>query len=143
MLSQLHPRGQLAHLKHFTSDPLTALAHTTPSTQFLTQPEAATFVGSLRTRLEYGPFKTTKNDKSQSVDGIIETVNKAREDFYTGMRDVRVGFGIMWTIQAELKKLGYKGLEWGSGDDVGVDVMIDLLRGRLGRDVKQLGMIVK
>jgi len=57
---------------------------------------------------------------------------------------VRVGFGIMWTIQMELRKLGYKGLEWGLDGDGGcVDVMLDLLRGRLGRDVRQLGMIVK
>lgn len=50
----------------------------------------------------------------------------------------------MWTIQTELRKLGYKGLEWGLDGDGGcVDVMLDLLRGRLGRDVRQLGIIVK
>ena len=56
---------------------------------------------------------------------------------------MRLGFGIMCSVQTELRKMGYKGLDWGSGDEVGVDVMIDLLRGRLGRDVRQLGMIVK
>lgn len=100
--------------------------------------------------MEFGSLKVAKNGKSQSVAGIIENVNKAREGFYARVRDVRVGFGIMWIIQAELRSLGYKGLEWGfdgdgdgDGGGGGVDVMLDLLRGRLGRDVRQLGMIVK
>jgi hypothetical protein len=85
------------------------------------------------------PLEGVKNDQ---VAGIIEAIDKAREDFHVRTRDVRVGFGVMCVVQAELRRRGYKGLEWGDGD-VDVDVMLGLLRGRLGRDVRQLGTIVK
>lgn len=75
----------------------------------------------------------------------MEAIDKAREAFYARARDMRVGFGIILIIQAELRKSGYKGLEWASegGSDIGVDVMIDVLRGRLGRDVRHLCTIVR
>jgi origin recognition complex subunit 3 len=139
--------GQLAHLKHFTSDPLTALVHSTPSAQLLAQPEAAKFVESLQTRLESGPsLKAAKTDLS-AVSDIMEVIDKVREDFHSRARDMRVRFGVIRTVQAEFRRWGYKGLEWefeGEGDvGVNLDVMIDLLRGRLGRSVRQLGTIVK
>lgn len=56
---------------------------------------------------------------------------------------MRVGLGIMFAIQGELRKSGYKGLEWASEGDGEMEVMLGLLRGRLGRDVKKLGTIVK
>lgn len=127
-------------MKHFTSDPLTALVHSMPKTQ-MNQPPFVNFLNSLRMRLGFP--KSDGTDKSSSIATVVKAVDKMREAFYSRARHMRVGFGIMCTIQGELRTLGYKGLEWASEGDGEMDVMLDLLRGRLGRDVRQLGMIVK
>ena len=84
--------------------------------------------------------------RSQTSHNIVTQVNQARESFYAHARNLRIGFGIMRCIQAFLERQGYKGLQWSadSGKDGGLcEAMVDVLRGKVGGDIKLLGMLTK
>lgn len=122
------------------------LVNETPSN--LAQPESNLFINSLRARLLDGKEDITESDITalQSSVMVVAAVDIAREQFYRKANDMRLGLGIILRIQAELKSHGYRGLSWSF--DVDKDnglcaAMLGALRGRLGRDVKQLGMFVK
>jgi origin recognition complex subunit 3 len=139
-------------LKHFTSEPLTTLVHTTPSNQVLSRPESFGFLDSLATRLTI-PF----SDSAQAMESedwrsqttlstIVTRVNRARESFYGHAQNLRIGFGIMRCIQAFLERQGYKGLQWSADPrkEGGLyEAMVDVLRGKVGGDIKLLGMFIK
>ena len=77
---------------------------------------------------------------------IVLAIDKAREGFFSDARDLRIGLGIMIRVQTELEKQGHKGLEWSPDVEKRgglCDAMIDLLRGKLSRDVKYLCMMTK
>ncbi len=77
---------------------------------------------------------------------IAAIVNDARERFQGKAMDVRLGFGVMMRVQTELRKHGHTGLQWSpdADKDGGLcDAMMDLLRGRLVRDVKLLRTLTK
>ena len=84
--------------------------------------------------------------RSQTSTIIVTQVNRARESFYAHARNVRIGFGMMRCIQSFLERQGYKGLQWSADprQDGGLcEAMIDVLRGNVGRDVKDLGILTK
>ena len=77
---------------------------------------------------------------------IATLVDNAREQFHRKAIDMRLGFGIMMSVQTELRKYGHTGLEWSPDVDKDgglCDAMMDLLRGRLVRDVKHLRTLTK
>ncbi len=121
------------------------LVHETPSGN-LTQPDSHLFLDSLRARLD---GKADKMDidvtGSPPSVAVVAAVDTAREQFYGKARDLRLGFGMILRIQEELKSHGYKGLDWSLDEDKDglCAAMLDALRGRLGRDVKHLGIFVK
>jgi origin recognition complex subunit 3 len=122
------------------------LVHETPSDN-LAQPDSHLFLDSLRVRLD-GETDTMEIDAtgSQSSVAVVAAVDTAREQFYGKARDLRLGFGMMLRIQEALKSHGYKGLDWSLDEDKDNGLcaaMLDALRGRLGRDVKHLGIFVK
>ena len=84
--------------------------------------------------------------RSQTSTIIVTQVNRARESFYAHARNVRIGFGMMRCIQSFLERQGYKGLQWSADPckDGGLcEAMVDVLRGRVGGDIKLLGMLTK
>ena len=137
-------------MKHFTSEPLTTLVHITPWNQVLSRPESFGFLDSLATRLtlpssSIGAMES-EDWRSQTSSTIVTQVNRARESFYAHARNFRIGFGIMRCIQTFLERQGYKGLQWSADPhkDGGLcEAMVDALRGKLGRDIKLLGMLTK
>ena len=130
-------------MKHFTSEPLTTLVHTTPSNQVLSRPESFGFLDSLATRLT---ISVSDYWGSQTSSTIVTQVNRARESFYAHAGNLRIGFGIMRCIQAFLERQGYKGLQWTADPrkEGGLyEAMVDVLRGKVGGDIKLLGMFIK
>ena len=117
----------------------------------LSRRESFGFLDSLATRLTV-PYsdsigvKEADDWRSQTLSTIVSQVNRARENFYVHAQDLRIGFGIMRCIQAFLEKQGYKGLQWSADplQDGGLcDAMVDVLRGKVGRDIRLLGILTK
>ncbi len=114
----------------------------------LGQPEAAALLKSLGARFA---ASATAREEQLEVDYskstvIAAIVNDARERFQGKAMDVRLGFGVMMRVQTELRKHGHTGLQWSpdADKDGGLcDAMMDLLRGRLVRDVKLLRTLTK
>ena len=138
-------------MRHFTSEPLTALVHTTPWNQVLSRPESFGFLDSLATRLTVSSsdsiraMESEEDWRSQTSSTIVTRVNRARESFYAHARNLRIGFGIMRCIQAFLERQGFKGLQWSADPrkEGLCEAMIDVLRGKVGGDIKYLGMLTK
>ena len=83
---------------------------------------------------------------SLATSTIVSLVNRARESFYAHSRNLRIGFGFMRCIQAFLERQGYDGLQWSadSRKEGGLcETMVDVLRGKVGGDIKLLGMLTK
>ena len=84
--------------------------------------------------------------RSQTLSTVVVQVNQARESFYAHARNLRIGFGIMRCIQAFLERQGYKGLQWSADPrkEGGLcEAMVDVLRGKVGGDIKLLGLLTK
>ena len=117
----------------------------------LSRPESFGFLDSLATRLTVPSSDSigameSEDWRSQTSSTVVAQVNRARENFYAHARNLRIGFGIMRCIQAFLERQGYKGLEWSADPrkDGGLcEAMVDVLRGKVGRDIKLLGMFTK
>jgi origin recognition complex subunit 3 len=84
--------------------------------------------------------------RSQTSSTVATQVNRARKSFYAHARNLRIGFGIMRCIQAFLERLSFKGLQWSADPrkEGGLcEAMVDVLRGKVGGDIKLLGMFTK
>ena len=137
----------MAHLKHFSSDPTTLFVSETPST-ILGRPEAVPLLNSLGSRIA---ASAAAREEQHEVDlskpaAIATIINNARQQFHGKAIDMRLGFGIMMRVQTELRQHGHTGLEWSPDVDKDgglCDAMMDVLRGRLVRDVKHLRTLTK
>ena len=114
----------------------------------LSRPESFGFLDSLATRLTVDSIRSMDSEDwlSQTSSTIVTQVNRARENFYAHARNLRIGFGIMRCIQAFLEKQGYKGLQWSADPrkEGGLcEAMVDVLRRKVGGDIKLLGMFTK
>ena len=133
------------------SEPLTALVYTTPWVQVLSRSESFDFLDALVTRLTVPSSDSiqpmeSQDWRSQTPSAVIAQVKGARRNFYAHARNLRTGFGIMMCMQAFLEKQGYKGLQWSADPhkEGGLcEAMVDALRGKLGSDIKLLGMFTK
>ncbi|KAF8062222.1 origin recognition complex subunit 3 N-terminus-domain-containing protein [Lyophyllum atratum] len=138
----------LAHLKHFSVEPLTLLVKSTPSLDILGQPLSFPFIDALFARLqasEGSPSADASEWSQKSLQSLATSINDARTLFYARARRLRIGLGIMRHVQEFMAKQGYKGLDWGQHPGgVGIlDVINDLLCGKLGSDIKFLGNMVR
>ena len=117
----------------------------------LSRPESFGFLDALATRLTVpssDSIQTIKSEDwlSQTPSTVIAQVNRARERFYAHARNLRIGFGIMMSMQTFLEKQGYKGLQWSANprNEGGLcEAMVDVLRGKVEGDIKHLGMFIK
>lgn len=85
-------------------------------------------------------------DLLSQTSAIVAQVDRARESFYVHAQNLRIGFGIMMLMQTFLEKQGYKGLQWSADPhkEGGLcEAMVDVLRGKVGGDIKHLGMLTK
>ncbi|KAG6856100.1 hypothetical protein H0H87_007436 [Tephrocybe sp. NHM501043] len=138
-LSILH----LAHMKHFSGEPLTLLVRSTPASDILAQQSSFSFVEKLTALLQSSqllPTASNLESSKQSMSSLISAIDDARTAVYSRARRLRVGFGIAKLVHDFMIGQGYKGLGWG---DLNIDVMILALQGGLGPDIKYLGVMVK
>lgn len=82
-------------------------------------------------------------DESHPLSNIpqtIDNVNDARHTFYSRLRSLRLGFGVIICIQSFLEDKGYKGLDWSVNAKKGglCNAMINVLKDHFTRDVKEL-----
>ncbi|KAG6853066.1 hypothetical protein C0991_007136 [Blastosporella zonata] len=137
----------LAHLKHFSGEPLTLLIKSTPSSEILAQPASAPLVEAVLARLQSSPSTDSSNLEwpNQSLPPLIAAIDDTRAFAYSRARRVRIGFRLIKLIQDFMASQGYKGLNWGSDTRAIaiMDVMIAALQGGLGSDIKYLGIMVK
>jgi origin recognition complex subunit 3 len=140
--------AQIAHMKHFSVEPLSLFAQTNPPVNTLSQPSSFPFLDALLMRLNTpsNPSEAEVTDWSQqTLPQILAAVDKARTEFYRRARRLRIGFGLIKLAQEFMMQQGYKGLNWNQhpeGTPV-LDVMIDVMRGKVGSDVKFLGSMVR
>ncbi|KAF9467688.1 origin recognition complex subunit 3 N-terminus-domain-containing protein [Collybia nuda] len=138
----------LAHLKHFSTEPLTFLTQSTPSSDTLSHPSSFHTLDDLLTRLQGSAQSTDKEqgaDWPDTIPALIATIDYARTTFYSRIRRLRIGSRLIQLVQKFMKTQGYKGLDWDQrpGGSSILDVMVDILRGKLGAGVKFLGTMVK
>ncbi|CAA7266184.1 unnamed protein product [Cyclocybe aegerita] len=142
---------QLVHLHHFTTDPFSVLVHQSPSAGVLSQISSKPFLEMLKARIA---LLLDDNDDAMNVEdwqslataSVVTTIDEARSEFYLRARNIRKAFGVMLRIQTVLESNGHKGLEWTlNAENSGrvCNVLLDILRGQLSRDVKRLGLIIK
>ncbi|KAF8893016.1 origin recognition complex subunit 3 N-terminus-domain-containing protein [Infundibulicybe gibba] len=141
---------QLAHLKHFMTNPLTFVVHATPSPQRLSEPASFPLLDALFTRLHTpaGPVPSPDHAsawREQSIQALVQSVDAARENFNARSGRVRLALGLMKLLQEFMVREGYKGLDWdrhpmGTGMLHG---LISLLRGHSDKDVRAMGALLR
>jgi origin recognition complex subunit 3 len=139
--------GQLAHLKHF-DDPLTIFVHDNGNlSSLLLQPTSFPFLDHLLTRISAPPASASAPPSpthstawlNQSVPSLLASIDEARTEFRTKMRKTKVALGLMKRVKEFMLKQG-----WRSADERSqVELMLEALKGRLGRDGRYLGTMVK
>lgn len=150
------PSCQLAHLKHF-DDPLTILVQSS-ILPLLSPPSSASypFLSRLLTRL-HSPSPNSPPSASHASDwraatpaALLESIDGARAAFRRAARRRRVGVGLMRAVKRWLRGRGWKTTAENAGRRGGgkeaeeaVDMMCRVLRGRLGREGRWLGSMVK
>jgi origin recognition complex subunit 3 len=128
-------------------DPLTALVNDTPSIKVLSSAKASAFLEFLQDRVRLSESNDEDTDMDDdSPSSTINAINTSRTEFRRRMINMILGFQLMILLQSFLEEQGYRGLDW--SPDLGkrgglCTAMLRLLEGRLGKDVKQLGMIAR
>jgi origin recognition complex subunit 3 len=129
-------------------DPLTLLLQATPSLDTLSNPLSFPFLDAILTRLNSTSdhAETEGTDWSQqTLPRTLTLVDEARSELYHRVRKIRIGFTIIKFVQEFMMQQGYKGSNWDQrpeGTPI-LDMMIDVLRGKIGSDVKFLGSMVR
>ena len=140
---------QLAHLKHF-DEPLSIFMRDerldTSSAEHaiekLSDPKAATFLISLFS-WAFGPQELASDEDGWPVNdvaGLLASVAKARADFRSRLRRLKLAFGVMRKVQKVMLDLGYRGA---GSDKTPLEMMSACLRGGLAREGKYLGMMTR
>ncbi|KAJ3734272.1 origin recognition complex subunit 3 N-terminus-domain-containing protein, partial [Lentinula guzmanii] len=122
---------QLAHLKHFLTNPLTALVslvHHVPLTTSdasalnttLRNPASAAFRNVLTHRLDFcrSDSDDTNSDQDSSLPALIRALHAAHIQFRSRSYAIRLAFSLLQGFHEFLVERGYKGLgtHWGSGN---------------------------
>ena len=112
----------------------------------LAKPESFPFLEYLFTRVlssqtnqPQSRWKSDRNDLSS----LMSVIADCRVKFHEQCQKFRVGFGLLLRVRNFVLGLGYKSVESeGEGKSV-LDLMSKGLRGRLTRDWKYLGLVIK
>jgi origin recognition complex subunit 3 len=137
--------NQLAHLKHF-EDPLTIFVQDSNRIGSSVHLAASfPFFDYLLTRIHAPnpnippPPSDSNTWRIQSILSLISSVDSARVAFRAKMRKTKVALGLMKRVKDYMLRQG-----WKSADDrSAVELMVEALKGRLGRDGRYLGTMVK
>ena len=138
-------------MKHF-EEPQTLFVHdsllgtTRPdlAADLLLQPESFTFLDSIFSRLQkFNPVASidlVSEWRAKDVRAVLASVDEARLEVKARARRMRVAFRLMGVVRKFLVQQGHKTAEseWNVPE-----MMVAAMRGRLRRDGKYLGMMVR
>lgn len=112
----------------------------------LARPESFPFLEYLFTRVlgsqtnqQQSRWRSDRNDLS-SIFGVI---NDCRANFREQCQKFRIGFGLLLLLRKFVLGLGHKAVESEEDGKSLLDVMSRGLRGRLTRDLKYLGLVIR
>lgn len=127
---------QLVYLKHFLVEPLSVFIQ--PPSALGTDAEYAPILTLLHSRLS---SLSPSTPPPQELESLLNMLTQHHTIFLTHARNLRLGFTLLHTLHAFLSAQGYKPLHPRSGGLT--SVMLSVLRGQAGRDVKAIEMYVK
>ncbi|KAG2007073.1 hypothetical protein CC2G_014798 [Coprinopsis cinerea AmutBmut pab1-1] len=138
---------QLIYMKHFINEPITALAHSTPSEDDLVGSEWASFVEGILTRLTPISKKLTAKERDQqwkalTTSNLPDLVETHRSQFRLRVANLVLAFNVMKLIQLFLVEEGYKGLGWKLDEGLS-DILVEFLQNNVDRDIKDLSLIMR
>ena len=81
--------------------------------------------------------------KDASIEGLVKTVDDAREAFYRRATDMRIAYQVFTRVRQTLVEQGIKVTMPGVREETRLEFMSKVARGRTTRDVGHLVMIVK
>ena len=112
----------------------------------LAKPESFPFLEYLFTRVlssqgnqQQSRWKSDRNGLSS----LLGVLTDCRVKFHEQCRKFRIGFGLLLRVRKFVLDLGYKSVESEEDGKSLLDVMSRGLRGRLTRDWKYLGLVIK
>jgi origin recognition complex subunit 3 len=112
----------------------------------LTEPESFPFLEYLFTRVlssqtnqQQSRWKSDRSDLSS----LLGVITDCRASFREKSQKFRIGFGVLLLVRKFVLDLGYKSVESEEDGRTILDVMSRGLRGRLARDWKYLGLVIK
>ena len=144
---------QLAYMKH-VDEPLTLFLfdnnlgcpNEKAALQKLVKPESFPFLEYLFTRVlasqtnqQQSRWKSDRSDLSS----LLGVITDCRSKFHEQCQKFRVGFSLLSRVRKFVLDLGYKTVESEEDGKSALDVMSRGLRGRLTRDWKYLGLVIK
>jgi len=144
---------QLTYMKHI-DEPLTLFlfdnnlgcSNEKSALRKLVTPESFPFLEYLFTRVlgsqtnqQQSRWKSDRSDLSS----LLGVITDCRVGFHERCRRFRVGFGLLLRVRRFVLDLGYKSVESEEDGKSILDVMSRGLRGRLTRDWKYLGLVIK
>lgn len=144
---------QLTFMKH-VDEPLAVLlfdnnldcADEKAALRKLAKPESFPFLEYLFTRVlssqtnqQQSRWKSDRNDLS----ALMGVIAHCRVKFREQCQKFRVGFGLLLRVRNFVLDLGYKSVESEEEGKSVLDLMSKGLRGRLTRDWKYLGLVIK
>ncbi|KAL0570648.1 Origin recognition complex subunit 3 [Marasmius crinis-equi] len=137
---------QLAHLKHFSIDPLTLLHHETPSQETMEDPSSLPFLDTLLTRIHDPVDEDEEIDdwQTKSIRSVMKVVKGARKDFYAHARRVVLAFNLVRFVQ-KFAEEGHEGLDLQAKGDFPkyVRLYVNVLRGDLNPELADLEKIIR
>ncbi|KAL0066864.1 Origin recognition complex subunit 3 [Marasmius tenuissimus] len=137
---------QLAHLKHFSVNPLTLLHHDTPLPDTLEDPSSLPFLETLLSRLEEPVTGSQVNGwQIKSAQDLTKAVDMARDDFYAKERLIMLAFNLMYLFQEFVKGRGYNGLELGTKGDFPkyLRLYIKVLKGDVDHEIADAKRMIR
>lgn len=105
----------------------------------LQRSDSFTFLEYVLTRLLTSCPDSVTLWKKGEISAVLETISEARKDFSVSYKNFKVGFSLVMKVRTFMLDVGYKTAD---GDGV-LEMMSKGLRGRLSRDWRYLGTMIK
>lgn len=143
-------------MKHF-EQPFTVFVHDTTlgeasvnaAISKLERPESFTFLDTLLSRLwtdvaDQPTLDSVQLDEeSPSIENLLEAISAARIQARRQAQKMRIGFQTMYLVRKFMQTQGYKTTVSGPPEANALELLSRVVRGRVNKEVKYLGMVVK
>lgn len=140
----------------FVNDNLLGSSSEVDADKVLEDPYSYNFLDSLLTRIwndaskssiTSEPSETTRINidwRSPTVSNILDSISTARSVSRKRVQNLRIGFQTFRLVQSFIRAQGFSvSHSAGSGKEEAMGMMKAVARGRVGKDVRYLGLVVK